>query len=193
MHWHERLPLRWEAEQRIARQVLKAAKTGVREDGVAFVEGVFEVVSEHGHIFESVTMRIEYPHSFPDGGQTPDVVLLSHRDRWRATADAHIWSDWRLCLFVAGETPVDFRQEDSLNALFGVLRTYLSKQSVYQRHLAREGLGGDRAIWPGEARSHGTTGVAEAVSAMGVVGRNQRCPCGSGRKFKHCCMTKIRR
>ena len=24
---------------------------------------------------------------------------------------------------------------------------------------------------------------------MGKIGRNQPCPCGSGRKFKHCCLT----
>jgi hypothetical protein len=26
--------------------------------------------------------------------------------------------------------------------------------------------------------------------AIPVVGRNQRCPCGSGRKFKHCCLDR---
>lgn len=25
---------------------------------------------------------------------------------------------------------------------------------------------------------------------MGKVGRNEQCPCGSGRKFKHCCLVK---
>ncbi len=27
----------------------------------------------------------------------------------------------------------------------------------------------------------------EAVAPIAKVGRNQPCPCGSGRKFKHCC------
>lgn len=25
---------------------------------------------------------------------------------------------------------------------------------------------------------------------MGKIGRNEQCPCGSGKKFKHCCLTK---
>lgn len=193
MHWHERLPQRWEAERRIAMQVLTDANTGVSVDGVAFVEGVFRVMSEHGHVYESVTIRIEYPPSFPDGGQPPDVILLSHRDVWRATADAHFFSGWKMCLFVAGEAPVDFSEEDSLNALFAVLNTYLFKQSIFQHDLAREVIGGREATWPGEARSHRIDGVEEAVRGMGLVRRNQRCPCGSGRKFKHCCMQGIRR
>lgn len=30
----------------------------------------------------------------------------------------------------------------------------------------------------------------QLVNAMPRVGRNDLCPCGSKRKFKHCCLTK---
>lgn len=30
------------------------------------------------------------------------------------------------------------------------------------------------------------TAVAEDFGAMKAVGRNQPCPCGSGKKYKHC-------
>src|SRR4051794_31452634 len=89
MRWHECRPARWRAEQDIARQLLQECKYGVDERGVAFIQGVFHVLSQHGHRYESVTLRIEYPPNFPDRGTTPKVILLSHRDRWQCDADAH--------------------------------------------------------------------------------------------------------
>jgi uncharacterized protein YecA (UPF0149 family) len=96
-----------------------------------------------------------------------------------------------MCLFVPGESPVDFTQPDSLNGLFAVLHTYLFKQRLFQRDLVREAITGEKAVWPGEARSHNSAGLAEAVQDMGRVGRNDPCPCGSGLKFKKCHMREL--
>lgn len=192
MHWHEQSPTRWEAERRIAKEVLDDFRSGVSEIGIAFVEGRFRIRSQHGHTYDVATLRIEYPPHFPERGQTPKVVLLSHRDRWQPIADAHIFSDWSLCLFVPSEAPVDFSKQDSLNAFFAVLQTYLFKQWIFQRALAREQFTGRPAVWPGEARSHGVAGVAEAVQDAGRLGRNAPCPCGSGLKFKNCHMRLLR-
>ena len=47
-----------------------------------------------------------------------------------------------------------------------------------------------------EVYSRGLTGRSEAGTSRAIgsrgtrVGRNDRCPCGSGRKFKHCCIFK---
>ena len=142
--------------------------------------------------YDSLTIRVEYPASFPERGRTPNVVLLSHRDRWQKSSDAHINSDWSLCLFVPGESRIDFRQADSLKTLFAVLHIFLFKEYVYQQDRIREALTGKKAVWPGEARSHGYAGIAEAIQDMGKVGRNQPCPCGSGKKFKVCCMKVLR-
>jgi len=60
MHWHEECPERWEAEQRIAKAILNEFVSGVGADGVASIEGVFHVRSEHGHTYESVKIRVEY-------------------------------------------------------------------------------------------------------------------------------------
>jgi hypothetical protein len=193
MTWHVRDPARWKAEQQIGRQILDDFRSGVDKSGVPFLEGVFHVRSEHGHRYESVTLRIEYPPTFPNRGTTPKVILLSHRDRWKKSADSHINGDWSLCLYVPVESGIDFRRADSLNALFGVLRTFLFKEHLYQQALVDELFTGVKAVWPGEARSHGTTGIAEAVQDIGRVGRNQPCPCGSGRKFKNCCLARLRR
>jgi hypothetical protein len=98
MAWQERDPARWEAEQRIGRQILDDCRSGVGDSGVAFMEGVFHVRSRHGHRYESVTLRVEYPPTFPDRGTPPTVILVSHRDRWRKGGDSHINMDWSLCL-----------------------------------------------------------------------------------------------
>jgi preprotein translocase subunit SecA len=34
---------------------------------------------------------------------------------------------------------------------------------------------------------------AEPVTPRHKVGRNEKCPCGSGKKFKHCCLTKLQK
>ena len=193
MAWHERAPARWESEKRIGHQLLEDGRSGISDDGVVFLEGVFHVRSRHGHRYESVRLRVEYPPSFPERGTTPKVVLLSHRDRWKEGGDSHINSDWSLCLFVAGECGIDFRLSDSLNALFAVTQTVLFKEHLYQQALVREALTGEKAVWPGDARSHGMAGIAEAVHGMGGVGRNEACPCGSGKKFKVCCLRRLRR
>lgn len=193
MEWHQNNPKRWEAEQRLARQVLDDCECAISEQGIAFVEGVFQIRSEHGHIYDSVALRIEYPRSFPHRNLPPKVFLLSHRDRWQTGADAHIYSDWSLCLFVSGDSKIEFNRNDSLNALFGVLRTFLFKEWRFQKDLARQQVTGERAIWPGEARSHGFAGIAEAAYEMGKISRNDPCPCGSGKKFKACCIRLLQR
>jgi preprotein translocase subunit SecA len=77
--------------------------------------------------------------------------------------------------------------------VFAVLQTFLFKERIYQKALALEEITGRKAVWPGEARSHGIAGIAEAVRDMGWVKRNDPCPCGSGRKFKSCHMGKLKR
>ena len=86
MLWHEQTPERWEAEERIGRQLLDDCRSGVGEGGVAFVEGVFHVRSRHGHRYESVRLRVEYPTNFPDAalrhgrlGQPPKPLAKGRR------------------------------------------------------------------------------------------------------------------
>jgi hypothetical protein len=193
MYWYERCPERWTTEQRIGKQILDDFVSGISPNGVVFMEGVFQVRSEHGHTYESVKIRVEYPPSFPERGQTPTVILLSHRDRWPKGGDSHLNSDWSLCLFVPGESGIDFQRADSLRKMFGVIHTFLFKERLYQHALARQTVTGEKAVWPGEARSHGLAGIVEAVRDKGGIGRNEPCPCGSGKKFKACHIKMLRR
>ena len=191
MCWHNSNPDRWKQEQRIASELLADFEAGIDSNQTAFIRGIFGVYSEHGHLYESATLRIEYPETFPNRNQPPSVYLESHRDRWRNTEDSHIESDWRLCLFVPGESGINFAATNSLNDLFAVIHTFLFKQRIYQKRLARVQITGGVARWPGEARSHGERGIREVIQAMGGVGRNDPCPCGSEQKYKKCHMLKI--
>jgi preprotein translocase subunit SecA len=40
-----------------------------------------------------------------------------------------------------------------------------------------------------EHHHHHHHGIAPQVRAARKVGRNDRCPCGSGKKYKKCCLT----
>ena len=48
-----------------------------------------------------------------------------------------------------------------------------------------------RKIPPCGEYSHGEQGLQEFRKDVSAIGRNERCPCGSGRKFKTCCAPKL--
>ena len=53
--------------------------------------------------------------------------------------------------------------------------------------LARHGIGGGGAAASRRRAARSAAGAQSARSASwGKVGRNEACPCGSGKKFKHC-------
>lgn len=191
MQWHEAIPQRWNQEQSIASTLLEDFEAGIDGTGCAFVRGQFNVVSEHGHLYETVKLRITYPPNFPARNQSPSVYLESHHDSWEKGGDSHIENNWRLCLFVPSESGIDFGETNSLNDLLAVTHTFLFKQRIYQRRLIRSRLDGSRAEWPGDDRSHGLQGIREAVQDAGGIGRNDPCPCGSGEKFKRCHLGKL--
>jgi len=191
MQWHEANLERWQQEQAIAATVLEEFSAEIDGNGVAVIRGTFNVVSEHGHVYETVSLRVLYPPAFPEKNQPPSVYLESHHDRWVKGGDSHIEGDWRLCLFVPLESGINFAESTALNDLFAVVHTFLFKQRIYQRRLARSYLDGSHPTWPGEDRSHGIEGIREAVQDHGRIGRNDPCPCGSGKKFKRCHMGKL--
>jgi SEC-C motif len=191
VEWYVARPDRWATEQRIAAQVLRNSDAGVATDGRAFIAGELTVFTEHGHPIGPFRIRILYSSEFPKRGRVPVVYLESHRDRWRNIVDSHIEKDWKLCLHVPGEAGIDFSREDSLREFLGCLATFLYRETVYQQALVQAQFGGPRAIWPGHQRSHGFAGIAEAIRDRGQLGRNEPCPCGSGNKFKRCCMSRV--
>ncbi|WP_044302652.1 SEC-C metal-binding domain-containing protein [Rhodopirellula sallentina] len=184
--WHEVSPDRWSNEIAIGASLLDDFQAGIDSNGKAFMRGKFNLYSQHGHLYETIGLRIEYPSKFPHRNVPPCVFLESHRGKWKNTGNSHIESDWKFCLFVPGESGIIFADSTSLNDLFAVVHTFLIKQRIYQRRLAASKETGVIAEWPGEDRSHGEQGIREAIQAMRNVGRNSPCPCGSGKKYKQC-------
>lgn len=58
------------------------------------------------------------------------------------------------------------------------------------RLITREEL---EALEPDERRHFREVAPTAAQMRRRKIGRNERCPCGSGRKFKRCCMTPLTR
>ncbi|MEX1028160.1 MAG: SEC-C metal-binding domain-containing protein [Candidatus Paceibacterota bacterium] len=191
MSWHSITPERWRREQEIASEILDECRAEIGSDGLACIRGVFNLYSQHGHLYEAVSLRIVYPTNFPARNQPPSVYLESHRDRWEKERNSHIESDWKLCLFVPAESGITFAADTSLNELFAVIHTFLLKERIYQQRLIEKNLRGGVAEWPGPDRSHGIEGIREAIQEIGGVGRNDACPCGSGKKFKKCHLGKL--
>ena len=193
MAWHTQNAARWNAEVQISQEFLENSSCGVEQDGSAWIRGTFRVLSAHGDEHGAFQIKVFYAAEFPVRGRVPSVYLEGHPLEWRNTQDSHIEDDWKLCLFVPGESGIDFERPDSLVSLFKCLSTFLFKEIIYQRALLAEALGGPPATWPGSARSHGPDGIREALEDEGRPRRNDPCICGSGKKFKRCCITKYRR
>lgn len=55
-------------------------------------------------------------------------------------------------------------------------------------HLGEKDIPADRRVWlEGEAKAMRRREVEKAVVERGRIGRNELCPCGSGKKYKRCC------
>ncbi len=191
MEWHKATPSRWQAEQELAHKLLEQVEAGIDDQGRAFLLGTVRILSRHGHEYAAFRIRIVYPNGFPERGRVPAIYLESHRN-WCKGPDTHIEEDWKLCLFVPGEVGIDFSSPESLGELIQCIKVFLFKEYLYQRDLINGILTGIPAVWPGQARSHGIAGIREAVHERGRWGRNEACPCGSGKKFKRCCLPKMR-
>lgn len=191
MSWHTNVPIRWQRELAIAQNALDCVESGVDQDGLAFILGRLELCSTHGSVYETAHIRIVYPPKFPARNQPPSVFLESHHDLWENVEDSHIEGDWKLCLFVPGESKIRFTDEDSLEKLLVVVHSFLIKERIFQKRLKQSRSNGSLVSWPGPERSHGIAGLREAVKSMGKIRRNAPCPCGSGLKFKKCHINRL--
>jgi hypothetical protein len=191
MRWFETMPDRWLNEQRLAERIMEDTIAFIDAEGRAVLRGKYRSLSEHGHEQGVFAIRIVYPHRFPSRNCGPFVYLESHHDEWMNGRDSHIEADWRLCLYVPLESGIRFERNDALAHLFESVHTFLIRERIYQRDLRRAKVSGVQAEWPGPDRSHGDRGLIEAMREHGKPGRNDACVCGSGLKFKKCCLTRL--
>ena len=88
----------------------------------------------------------------------------------------------------AGEIPQVVGQHiDAWNRLKAATPTYVLEYAQFcEEH---KGLWAEAGlpISDSSAGFGGTWGVPGLPATSSKVGRNEPCPCGSGRKFKHCC------
>lgn len=104
-----------------------------------------------------------------------DAIALCP-EAWDAAATDGEWADpWRRLLALVAiahdESPLDSVE---INAFEDHAVAELT-DTVQRLYLARARAGGTKPI------------AAEAKAATTKVGRNAPCPCGSGKKHKHCC------
>jgi preprotein translocase subunit SecA len=61
--------------------------------------------------------------------------------------------------------------------------------SIYASEKDRAGIAefNSSGLWPGESTPRPWPKKSRTVVSRPKVGRNDPCPCGSGRKFKKCC------
>jgi len=80
--------------------------------------------------------------------------------------------------------------EPGLNYLCASYRSFFQAIDPTMRAMAAEiHAGGEAASVMRRLRASRQTDAA-AAGASGRIGRNHPCPCGSGRKFKQCCMRR---
>lgn len=179
-------PERWQIEQDVASRFLKDLEVGVNDHGWPQLRGLYEQLSEHGHLYGAFRLRIVYPPLFPSRNTQPRVTLENPPATWVNTLDGHVYPDWGLCLGVALDGDIDFTLADAGIRLFEVIDTFLRLERIFQQDLRRALITGIEAAWPGPQRSHGLLGMYESMQERGEPGRNQPCPCGSGDKYKNC-------
>lgn len=187
MSWYTDAPERWEREKVIAEELMQNVDHGIDENGCAWIRGDYRLLSVHGHEYGIFGLRIEYPDGFPRRGRHPRVYLVARPPHWRNGLDSHIESDWRLCLYVPFESGIDTEDDGALREVFCAVHTFLFRQKLYQDALVKQQITGGPAKWPGPDRAHGIAGIVEAIRQHGRPKPNDPCPCGSNKRFKHCC------
>ena len=81
------------------------------------------------------------------------------------------------------EELIDTIQEESTKAVFSIKP---KTEQEYKSNVIRDNTVNLRNISTNENGS--TASKREPVRAEKKIGRNEPCPCGSGKKYKNCCM-----
>jgi hypothetical protein len=119
----------------------------------------------------------------------PTLVRNMVRYALEALADLHLKSDKRIPLMPTGPSPAELAagRDSSEPAVVYLTEFDLGKEEDWERMVDWWVTGK-----PPSRSSPATASVRRPAAPVQVsprrVGRNDPCPCGSGKKFKHCCM-----
>jgi SEC-C motif len=166
------------------------------EAGSVHLEGTLVYRAACG-IPTAVPVRIDFPFDYPRREpRALDVARL-----FEHSLDRHFATDDGVCcLWLPPKSRWDASDPDTLLTFLDEVVVFFHRQLVYDA--------GGQAEWPGPQYGHRIDGyeqwIAEEfgdeqalsafipiLNAHVKVGRNEKCPCGSGRKFKKCHNEKI--
>lgn len=147
----------------------------------------------------AVQVRIVFPQDYPQ--QEP--AAYDAEARFPHEADRHFYPDGRCCLWLPPESEWRADAPDALAIFLDQVVVFFDRQFVY------DALPPHEKAWPGGERGHGLVGyleyvrdvlggdealvtaLAPALAGRRRIGRNKKCPCGGGRKYKKCHMDRV--
>lgn len=164
--------------------------------GLVYLEGTLVYRSACG-IPTEVPVRVDFPRDYPHyEPRALDVAgLFEHSlDRHFATDDG------QCCLWLPPKSRWDASDPDTLLTFLDEVVVFFHRQLVYDA--------GGQVEWPGPQYGHRIDGYEQWITeefndaqALRIfipilkahlkIGRNDKCPCGSGRKFKKCHNEKV--
>lgn len=166
------------------------------ETGSAHLEGTLVYLAACG-IPTEVPIRIDFPFDYPR--REPRAFDVARR--FEHGLDRHLSTDeGACCLWLPPQSRWDASDPDTLLTFLDEVVVFFDRQLVYDAS--------GQVEWPGPEYGHRVDGyeqwIAEEfgdeealrafipiLNAHVKVGRNEKCPCSSGRKFKKCHNEKI--
>lgn len=188
--WHEENPQLLADITKQAREQLQEVETYLDSQGKLIIIGFLELRTNCGFPFDRVHLRFSFPTTIGQrGGEA--IKVFDHAEKFDAPdPEGHINDDRSFCWGIPGESEIDFTKGGGFQHFLTALKIFFSHQYIYQkRKLEQHQKGGPPARWPGNARSHGSAGIEEAIKARGHIDADAPCPCGSGSKYRTCHMS----
>ena len=196
--WYER-----DGGARLARDeaIVREHYPGLRHrfdaySGRAWLEGTMTLRTA-SRVPTRFSVRVEFPGDYPN--REPRIYETA--GRFPRDPDRHVLPDGLCCLWLRPESKWDAKDPDGLLRLLDEAILFFERQLIQEMYPDEP--------WPGGERGHGLQGYAEYVSELlgddgrllsrltqvlsgaDSVGRNIPCPCGSGTKYKKCCLTRV--
>lgn len=146
---------------------------------------------------KSFEVRVDFPDGYP--AQEPRIYETA--GRFPRHPDRHILPDGQCCLWLHPESKWEPDSPDSLLQFLNQALVFFERQLICELY--------PEDPWPGGERGHGFRGYAEyafdllggderlfssltpVLAGESDVGRNDGCPCGSGIKYKRCCLQRV--
>jgi hypothetical protein len=168
------------------------------ETGTLRLEGSFAYDSQSG-IRDEIKVLVVFPLDYPNH----EPRAYDSDNHFPHTLERHFYDDGyangRCCLWLPPKSKWNASNPESIRVFLDEVAIFFERQLIFDA----------TGTWPGAEYDHGSNGYLEWMkevlannerlveifsSVLGgsvKVGRNEICPCGSGRKYKRCHLPKI--